>query len=330
MMREIGLRQLLVGGFALAALTWLILWQDGPVLARISRLYLPTITYYRSFPLLTPTPSPTPPSDTSPVSPVVGVMGVPTAAFPEIVPLRSNTVEYRGSTEAKDIQAAFDAARAQRLHFLVRGPSRRLFTTPDGRLDVAAVDRVLHTMFDGTSFLEDPAFLGVYLIDEPCHPNKYNLTGSDLVQLYTTVKAYHPNLNLFINFGQLSGCFDTLLTEAKGAPIVDIAAFTVTVRKTDNPLYLPAQVETARQAKAADAHPRIVPMLAIWEGANMPMPSEQWVRDTGQFLAAADTFDGVLVYPWATPSWATRSLDDVIDTYADDVQWVFSAFLAEE
>ena len=254
----------------------------------------------------------------------MGIMGMPLDAFSTVSALNGRTVEYRGSTNPSQVQAAFDAAKSQGLNFLLRGPDRLAFTTADGHLDMAAVTNILHTTFDGTTLIGDPAFVGFYLIDEPCHPDKFNITGAEMAELYATIKAYDPSLKLFVNFGKLSGCLDTLLAESGGAPITDFAAFTVTVPKMNYATYLDAQVQTTLNAKATTPGLQVIPMLAVWEGANMPMPDEQWIRDTGSAVWNTGAFDGVLFYPWTTPSWATRSLDDVIDTYADDVAFVFS------
>ncbi len=275
----------------------------------------------------TPTRTPPPGSTSIPSARLaVGIMGIPDDQLSLPLTWGGDTLEYHESIGGSTLQTLFNSVKALGGKLILRSGSA--FQTANGSIDMALVTQMLHDTFDGTTLLGDPAFIGFYVIDEACHPTKWgNLTGTTMATLYQTVKAYDTRVPLLHNFGFMD-CAQTRLTESGGAPIADVAGFTITYGKTvyetriDS--FLAAQSAIAASVKATAPDMSILPMIAIFQ-SNYPLPSESWVETVGLAVLADPIYDGLMYYPWKTPWWAVLSLDDVSATYQDEIQRVFDA-----
>ena len=73
--------------------------------------------------------------------------------------------------------------------------------------------------------------------------------GRDLARLHQVFHAFRTALRLVVNFGRLE-CLERMRRESGGAPVADVALFTVTAKKMrQEPGYVEGQAALARRAR---------------------------------------------------------------------------------
>jgi len=161
-------------------------------------------------------------------------------------------------------------------------------------------------------------------VDEPCHEGKFSGTGRDLARLHQVFHAFRPALRLVVNFGRLE-CLERMRRESGGAPVADVALFTVTAKKMrQEPGYVEGQAALARRARAERAGLEVVPMVAVWAGDGVPLPDPGWVWGAVEALRGVGAFSGLLFYPWTRPRWAEQAIKDVLPAYEEVFRRAFS------
>ena len=169
-------------------------------------------------------------------------------------------------------------------------------------------------------------------MDEPCHANKWDLSGQDLKNLYSTIKQVNSGIPVLINFGTLE-CFQQIIATAQpGWKLVDVAMFTVTVKKTGSRRgnYITDQAAIARTIKAFDPAIIVLPNLAVLEfiDHNAPIPDTEWVKSNGLATLGQSSFDGVMYYSFRPLApWMGQTIINVKDdpAYQSAFKTVFAA-----
>jgi hypothetical protein len=165
-----------------------------------------------------------------------------------------------------------------------------------------------------------------YIIDEPCHPDKFDISASEMRLFYETVKEVDTRIQVMVNFG--------LLTCAQGlgatGQVADIATFTVTPWKLRrNPNYISEQSQLAALLKQTFPDMMIVTFISCYEypAHGEPLPSANWVRETGLEVAGYEAIDGLLYYSWLPSSYMGDTIEDVADdpAYISAFSDVFAA-----
>ena len=294
--------------------------------------------------LITPTPSraaprvtATPPALPPPVSSAggrrfVGVMGATSADFPFIKSWGADTVEYHNAASSSDLQSVFNAAKASSLNIFFKGPSRERIQGSSYKLDLSRVTAETRRYFDGTTVPGDPALVGFWIVDEPCHDNKWELTGSDLRDLYNTVKAVNTGIPVLINFGTLE-CFQNIIATAQpGWKLVDVATFTITIKKTGQRRvdYIADQAKIAQSAKDFDPAIIVLPNIAVLEFIEVgaAIPTADWVRSNGLRVLSYPSFNGLMFYSYRSLApWMGQTIINVKDDpdYSAAFKDVFAA-----
>ena len=139
--------------------------------------------------------------------------------------------------------------------------------------------------------------------------------GRDLARLHQVFHAFRTALRLVVNFGRLE-CLERMRREGGGAPVADVALFTVTAKKMrQEPGYVEGQAALARRARTEQAGLEVVPMVAVWAGDGVPLPNPGWVGGAVEALRGAGAFSGLLFYPWTRPCWAEQAIKDVFPEF---------------
>jgi len=258
-------------------------------------------------PTATPTATPTPTE--YPRRRFVGIMAVNDSAdFGAVASLGMSVVSNQ--TYQADLSPSLQAAKSQGLQLLGRAQSRRAFQSGT-KIDFIKLEQIISAVFSGNDIASDPDFFGYYIIDEPCHPGKWGITPSEMRQFYQTVKGVDPDIQVMVNFGQL-GCVESF---ANGGEFVDIAGFTITMKKHQQTGYVTDQAAAAQQLKAKYPSLRVVALIAVYEypARGIPLPSADWVRQVGMEVLSYDVFDGIMFYPWSPSSYMGDTIEDIAD-----------------
>lgn len=264
-------------------------------------------------PLPTPLPTSTTPRPSS-TGQFIGIMGVFPDDLPTIKSWGGNTVEYHGpTTSSSDVQSFLSFAKANYLNVFIVGPGKERIHNGRLGVDLAKVksetQRYLGT--DG-AIGADPAFLGFWILDEPCHANKWELTATDLKNVYSTIKQVNSGIPVLINFGSLECFQDIIATAQPGWKLTDVAMFTVTSKKTqDSPRrgrgdYLASQAAISKDIKVFDPTIKVVPNIAVLEflDQNLAIPTPDWITLVSNSVISHPEFDGLMfnsyrkVAPW--------------------------------
>jgi len=250
---------------------------------------------------------------------LAGFMGVARDDFAAAAELGARSVVCHNPAGATELRQYLDRAKRHGLSLLVKGPGRNAFLTRDKKIDYDRVRAVLDSYFKGNDLADHESFAGLWLVDEPAHPKKYDVDTEELWQLFQTVKDYDQRIRLMVNFGDL-GAYEKFMKTAKpGWRFADIVMFTVTQRKLAREAdYLKRQAEAAARIKAFDPEVRVLPTVAVIEFARpgrgkTEMPSPQWVESVASQCLGQETFDGLLLYSFSRKArWMGRIIKDVV------------------
>ena len=275
----------------------------------------------------------------------IGFLGVPQSEFSKAKSLGALAVSTKMQLPPTELQSHLKSAKSLGLGLIGRAEGQSRFQMgemqkqakgarqkPEGtkrKIDFEKLKQSIQNSFLNTNIASDPYFLGDYIIDEPCHPNKWDITVEDFKQFYATVKEVNPDINVLVNFGHLA-CLESFIQNLNpDEKIVDIATFTITThkfKKSSN--YIAEEADRAKRIKQAHPDIQIIPLVAIYEypARNLPIASADWVRKTGMEVLEYDRFDGIMFYPWDPSRYMGETIADVVDDpkYSSSFKDVFA------
>lgn len=256
--------------------------------------------------------------------PIIGFIGANPEDFALLKEWGASTIVYMNpETQGNDIDSIIECASGYNLGIILRAPHKSSFQTSDCRIDFVKVGEMLENYFAGSNILDQPSFIGFYLIDEPINygREKWNISAEDLDRLYGVVKDFNSNIQVFINFGDPRHINTYLDSAKKGLKLADITMFTVTTKKISQQAdYISYANEIAKKAKRFDSNMKIIPALAMIEfviekgGITYitPMPSANWLMDVSQEILDCNGFDGILFYSFSSKSpWMGGTISDI-------------------
>jgi hypothetical protein len=257
----------------------------------------------------------------------IGIMAVPPDFFSAVKTLGVTTVHTIPLT-AEALESALSAAKSQGLKLAgrVRGDS----SFQDGeRIDFDGLMQLMESTFSTKGVAGDTDFVFLYIIDEPCHPGKWDISLEEFKTFYKTVKSVDPSIPVFVNFGNLECLQNYVSADCSDCKIADFAGFTITVKKWKEPDFLAEANTIAGDVKRCDPSLKILPLIAVYEypELGLPIPSADFVRETGLAVLQYDNFDGIFYFPWS-PSWYMGdTIEDVVNepVYVNAFREVFEA-----
>ena len=257
--------------------------------------------------------------------PFVGLMGALPDDFPLLKQWGATTVEYHNAVTPDLIRQGLTAAKANGLYLFIRATGRAEIQTGADKLDVSKVESTTRELFGDVSLAGDTDLLGYWILDEPCHNNKWDVTAQDLDGLYRAVKRVNANLQVIINFGNLT-CLTGLLASAPpGLKVADVAMFTVTTKKISDARsgpagYVAAEDQNAAVVKAYDPTIKIIPQIAVFDSnrTGAAIADADWVKTVGDQVLQAQNFNGVLFYPY---EHLVQNVAESIVDHKDDPQY---------
>jgi len=282
---------------------------------------------------------------------LIGFFGLPSSEFSKAKSLGAVTVQPKGYLSSSELKSALDTAKSLGLNLVGRAESKGRFQAgpkeklprerpqdkrergqrerdrnrskrkprdespgKEHKIDFNKLRDAISNVFSNTNIASDSNFLAYYIIDEPCHENKWDITPAEFRKFYLTVKEVNANIKVLVNFGHLP-CLESFLTENKET-IVDIATFTITPKKLKKfPDYIADQNAIAKRLKEIDPHLQIVSLIAVYEypDKKVALPSADWVRQTGKKVLGYDGFDGIMYYSWSPSSYMGDTIEDIAD-----------------
>ena len=263
---------------------------------------------------------------------IFGIMGVADNDFKKILTLKPGVVQLPGSVTSEELELAFGQAKSLDLKLAARGPGKNHLQKSGSKIDLTKLKTVVDSVFTSTKVAGDPDFLYYYLIDEPCHQDKWDINSEDFKKIYKTVKSVNPKIKIFVNFGNLSCLQSYLPDNCSDWPITDLAGFTITqskIKKADREgiNYINEADQIAAQVKKCDPDLRIVPLIAVYEypAKKADLPTPQWIQKTGLEVLEYDNFDGIMFYPWNPSSYMGKTIKDIANdpAYIKAFQTVF-------
>ncbi len=258
----------------------------------------------------------------------IGFMGYASMENLSVVQnLGADAVAWGTSIHASQIESLVEDVLAYDLGMATRAPGRvSMQDSVTHQLDFVAIQNQLENTFAGNDVAGDTMFH--YMIDEFCHPEKWDIPAQDLADLHSLAKSIDPRINIFHNSGHL-GCFKAKMDEA--APdypvLMDYVGFTVTPHKLSDPGYLPLIDSIAGEIKAIYGdQTQVIALYAVCDSPDrwtMPTP-EELIEGVNQVLAM-ENIQGIGFYPWGAPSWATAAVGDVCEdpAYIDAFNLMF-------
>ncbi|MCP2598108.1 hypothetical protein NLC36_02005 [Candidatus Aminicenantes bacterium AC-335-L06] len=246
----------------------------------------------------------------------IGFAAVPQSEFIKVKNLNALTVQLPGPLSSSELQLALETAKSIGLTLIGRAEGRSKFQTEENKIDFDKLKNIINKVFSGTGIASDPDFLGYYIIDEPCHKNKWDITLDEFRQFYEIVKAVDSNIKIMVNFGYLECMENFIMEDPFGGRITDIAAFTITPKKLRKfPNYIANENAIAEKLKDFDPDLQIIPLIAVYEYPAMgeSLPTEDWVREIGLKTLECNNFDGIMYYPWIPSYYMGDTIEDVAD-----------------
>lgn len=265
---------------------------------------------------------------------IYGIIGGAKSAFADIASLGSNTTQLKGPVSSDELLASLKIAKSLNLKMGGRAEGQNKFQTSTNKIDLPKLQKLLSNTFASKVIANSPNFAYYYIIDEPCHPDKWDISQKEFETFYKTVKNVNPNIKILVNFGDLSCLRSYLPDNCADWHITDIAAFTVTKPKMQKSQrqennYISTQGKLASEIKSCSPNLEILPLLAIYEypDKNVPIPSASWVKDTGLEVLKYNDFDGLMYYPWSPSSYMGNTIEDIASDpeYINAFQAVFTA-----
>lgn len=245
---------------------------------------------------------------------LVGIMGVFASELSKTKSLEPSVVSVTAHLSSSELQSALETTKSLNIGLIGRFESYKKWQKDGYKPDLVKLKSLVSAVFSGNKIASDPDFLGYYLIDEPCHESKWEITPEEFSQIYEAVKAVNHNIKVLVNFGHL-GCLANKVPKNK-EKITDIATFVITPKKLRSSSdYIKNEDSIAQKMKEIYPNLQIVPLIAVYEfpRRNEPLPSAAWIRQIGMEVLSYDNFDGVIYFPWS-PS---RYMGDVIRDVAD-------------
>ena len=239
-----------------------------------------------------------------------GFAGVDVSSLEEVKKLGANTAMIVPYMSAKKLKEVLGKAEKLNLYIFGRAEGKSKFQKGK-KIDFKKLKSNIEKIFLNTEIAENSCFAGYYIIDEPCHPGKWNITQNDFIKFYSTVKRVNKNINVLVNFGTLE-CFEKFISkEFKG---VDIALFTITQKKLKrNPNYIKNQNTIAEKLKKVNSHLKILPMVAIYEfpERKIRIPSVLWIKKVADEIIECKNFDGIVLFSWYPSPYMSKSIKDI-------------------
>ena len=264
--------------------------------------------------------------------PIAGIMGAHADDFSFIKSWGANTVHYyKYPGDTHQIASVLALAKQTGLNVFVSVAKVEQF---NNAFDLAGIKANPTRFFpDNQIVAGDRAFLGYWIVDEPCNPKKKSpVQAADFVDLYSTVKTVNPKIPIIINFGTLECLQGFVNASQPGWKLTDIAMFTITEKKLmSQPSYISDQAKIATSIKAFDPNIKILPQLAVLEFKQVgaPMTPASWAQSAGLETAKyLGSFDGVLYYSfraYENVKFIGKAIGDVKDdpAYASAFKTVF-------
>jgi hypothetical protein len=254
-------------------------------------------------------------------------MVVPPDFFSAVKTLGATTVHTIPLT-AKGLESALSTAKSQGLKLAGRASGTSSFQ--DGKhIDFDGLVQVMGSTFSTKGVAGDPDFVFFYIIDEPCHPDKWEISLEEFKTFYKKVKSVDPGIPVFVNFGNLECVQNYVSADCSDCKIADFAGFTITVKKWNQPNFLAEQNTIAGDVKRCDPSLKILPLIAVYEypALSVPIPSADFVRETGLAVLQYDNFDGIFYFPWSPSSYMGDTIEDVMNNpvYVNAFRDVFKA-----
>jgi hypothetical protein len=243
-----------------------------------------------------------------------GFVAVPQEEYALAKELGAKTVLYNGRTDSDSLQAALDTAKSLGLTLAARAEGRSRFQTKDNKIDFDKLRSLMSEMFSYSNIASDPAFEYYYIIDEPCHDRKWDITPGEFRKFYRTIKEVDPSIPVMVNFGTLR-CFNKFVAP-DNETFTDVASFTVTTKKTRMyPDYIDKENQIALSIKEIYPDLKIVAFVAAYEypDKKVPMPTADWISQVGRELSQYEKFDGIMYYSWVPSSYMGDTIEDVVE-----------------
>lgn len=258
----------------------------------------------------------------------IGFMGYASVEDLDIVQiLGAEDVAWGTSTHSSQVEDLVDDVTVTGLELATRAPGRTSLQDYGTRqLDFTAIRNHLEATFLGNDVAGETLFH--YMIDEFCHPDKWDIPAQDLADLHSLAKSIDPRINIFHNAGHL-GCFKTRMDEvAPEYPVLmDYVGFTVTPAKLNTPGYLELIDSIAGEINEIyGSQTRVIALYAVCDSPErwtIPTP-EELVTGASQVLAM-ENIHGIGFYPWGAPAWSTVAIRNVCEdpAYIDAFNQVF-------
>jgi hypothetical protein len=246
---------------------------------------------------------------------------VPESDFPEALNLGVSSVGIPHQS-APGLQSALDTASSLGLNLLGRAEERDAFSS-NKHIDFDRLENIMAAVFSGNEIASNPNFWGYYIIDEPCHTGKWDISLAEFELFYDTVKSVDPAIPVLVNFGD-SRCLEGFIPsgDCSDWQIADIAVITITPKKyREYPDFLQNSDGVAAQAKRCHPDLQVVIMVAVYEyPGHWPMPSADWIRQVGMEILSYDNLDGLIYWPWNPSHYMARSIRDV----ANEKEYIIS------
>ncbi|MCD4669060.1 MAG: hypothetical protein K8S14_01300 [Actinomycetia bacterium] len=260
---------------------------------------------------------------------LIGFMGVDIENLSQAHSLGASTVFLQIHQPTSFIVPAIAQAEDLEINIGARAKGRSYFQIGE-KIDFDKLKQMMVEQFTDSNIAAQLS--GYYLIDEPCHPHKWDISLQDLSRVYEICKEVDNDIVVLYNFGDL-GCFNDLIQENGNAnPVVDIACFTVTLKKIqDNPDYIKSMAENAAMAREIYPSIKIVPLIAVYSsngsGKIHEMPASDHILEITEQILAEDDFDGIMFFPWKKSKYMLQSIEDIANDslYIDTFKFVFES-----
>lgn len=113
-------------------------------------------------------------------SKLIGFAGVPQSDFKKAKDLGASNVGFGHPVSSEELQTGLDRAKSLGLTFGGRAEGYKRFQKTGYKIDLYKLKALIEKAFLGNNVAEDQHFLYYYIIDEPCHENKWEITPDEL------------------------------------------------------------------------------------------------------------------------------------------------------
>ena len=260
---------------------------------------------------------------------LIGFMGAGLENFAQAKMLGVSTVFLKMHQKTAYLDSAIVEAEVLGLDVGARAKGRLHFQIGK-KIDFIKLKQLIDEQFSDNNIAKN--LFGYYLIDEPCHPDKWDISLQDFKHTYALIKEVDNNIIILYNFSDLGWLYDLIQENNTVNSIVDIACFTVTLKKVqDNPDYIKSMTKYVVTAKKEFPSIKIVPLVAIYSsnesGKIREMPTPDQILDMTEKILVEDDFDGIMFFPLGKSKYMDQSIEDVINDplYVDAFKSAFES-----